>query len=109
MPNHYLQAQTRSPPWPRTRHSLDTFGGPSEWRTPLGAAVRPPLGAAAEAEVALNFPATFSDANPGSAAAQLGSALLLDATELRLVPSPVLSAEPGKNAAAAADCVHTSM
>ena len=51
----------------------------------------------------LDFSATFSDANPGSAAAQLGGALPPDATELRLVPSPVPSAEPGMHAAAAAD------
>ena len=51
----------------------------------------------------LDFSETFSDANPGSAAAQLGGALPLDATEPRLVPSPVPSAEPAMNAAAAAD------
>jgi len=51
----------------------------------------------------LDFSETFSDANPGSAAAQLGGALPPDATELRLVPSPVPSAEPGMHAAAAAD------
>jgi hypothetical protein len=52
---------------------------------------------------ALDFSETFSDDNPGSAAAQLGGALPPDATELRLVPSPVPSAEPGMHAAAAAD------
>ena len=51
----------------------------------------------------LDFSETFSDANPGSAAAQLGGALPPDATELRPVPSPVPSAEPDMHAAAAAD------
>ena len=50
----------------------------------------------------LDFSETFSDDNPGSAAAQLSGALPPDATELGLVPSPVPSAEPGMHAAAAA-------
>ena len=63
----------------------------------------------------LDFSATFSDANPPSAAAQLSAvnaevaaanpevAVPLDASEPRLEPSPDLSAEPAMNAAAAAD------
>ena len=62
----------------------------------------------------IDFSDAFSDANPGSAAAQLGVvnaegaaagpgvALPLDASEPRLEPSPDLSAEPAMNAAAAA-------